>query len=187
MMRLTLGAMPESHLGLRFDREARFASALPDSQDFLAASLHIHRPLAPVAGVVPVAALARPRTTTPWLTDAFALVDQIDQEAEEEGYPPIRDIAKRNAKSVLFMAGRSSLEPAVYASMDGEIAIYFKSRSAPSALLILLDNDGGAGCYWSMGGESEHQRHDDGSQLPEDFLLAHLRALGGLPLSQSLV
>ena len=123
----------------------------------------------------------------PWLSDAFAVVDRIDQEAEEEGYPPIHDIAKRNAKSVLFMAGRSSLEPAVYASMDGEVAIYFKSRSAPSALMILLDNAGGAGCYWSMGGESEHQRHDDASELPEDFLLAHLRALGGLPLSQSLV
>jgi len=123
----------------------------------------------------------------PWLAAAFALVDQINQEAEEEGYPPIGELAKKNAKRMLFITSRSPLEPAVYASMDGEIAIYFKSRSAPSALLVLLDNEGGAGCYWSMGGKSEHQRHDDASQLPEDFLLAHLRALGGLPLSQSLV
>ena len=187
MMPLIPSANPETHLGLRFDREARFASARPDSQSFLAATLHTHLPSTPVAGIVRSAPFAGPRTTMPWLAGAFALVDQIDQEAEEEGYPPIGDIAKKSAKSVLFMAGRSSLEPAVYPSMDGEIALYFKSRTAPAALLILLDNEGGAGCYWSLEGMSEHQRHDDASQLPEDLLQAHLRALGGLPLSQSLV
>ena len=97
MMRLTPGEKPESRLGLRFDREVRFASAPPDWQNFLAAALHTHRPLGPVSRSVPVPMLARPRTSMPWLSDAFAVVDRIDQEAEEEGYPPIRDIAKRNA------------------------------------------------------------------------------------------
>ena len=122
----------------------------------------------------------------PWLADAFALVDEIDREVEEEGYPSIGELAKRNARRVLFMAGRSTIEPAVYASMDGEIAIYFKARSAASALLILLDNEGGAGCFWSLSGKSEHERLNDASQLSESFLRTHLLALGGLPLSQSL-
>ena len=187
MMPLAASSKPEAHRGLRFDREARFATPPLNSQDFLARSPDALRPTARVGRIERAARFGEPRGMMPWLTAAFALVDHIDQEAMEEGYPPIGDLAKRNARRVLFMAGRSSLEPAVYPSMDGEIAIYFKSRAAPSALLILLDNEGGAGSYWSMGGGNKHQRHDDASEFPEDFLLAHLRALGGLPLSQSLV
>ena len=120
-----------------------------------------------------------------WLKDAFAQVDRINREAEEEGYPRISELAKRNAKHVLSMAGRSSVEPVMYPSMDGEIAIYFKSPVAAAALLILLNNDGGAGSYWSVGGKSQRRRHEDAAKLPPDFLSTQLRALGGLPLSQS--
>ena len=120
-----------------------------------------------------------------WLKDALAQVDRINREAEEEGYPLIGERAKRNARHVLSMAGRSSIEPVVYPSMDGEIALYFKSPVAAAALLILLNNDGGAGSYWSVGGKSQRQRHDDAARLPPDFLSTQLRALGGLPLSQS--
>ena len=84
------------------------------------------------------------------------------------------------------MAGSSPLEPAVYPSMDGEIAVYFKSPVAPSALLILLDNQGGAGCYWSHRGGSERRRHDEASELSDGFVHNQLRVLGGSALSQSL-
>ena len=120
-----------------------------------------------------------------WLKDALAQVNRINREAEEEGYPLIGELAKKNAKHVLSMAGRSSVEPVVYPSMDGEIAIYFKSSVAAAPLLILLNNDGGAGSYWSVGGKSQRQRHKDASKLPPDFLSTQLRALAGLPLSQS--
>ena len=120
-----------------------------------------------------------------WLKDALAQVNWINREAEEKGYPLIGDLAKKNAKHVLSMAGRSSVEPVVYPSMDGEIAIYFKSPVAAAALLILLNNDGGAGSYWSVGGKSQRQRHEDAAKLPPDFVSTQLRALGGLPLSQS--
>ena len=46
-----------------------------------------------------------------WLKDALAQVDRINREAEEEGYPLIGERAKRNARHVLSMAGRSSIEP----------------------------------------------------------------------------
>ena len=125
------------------------------------------------------------RVMANWLKDALAQVDRINREAQQEGYPRIDERAKRNAKHVLCMASRSSIEPVVYPSMDGEIAIYFKSPVAPAALLILLNNDGGAGTYWSVGGKSQRQRHDDATKLPPDFLSIRLRALRGLPLSQS--
>ena len=120
-----------------------------------------------------------------WLKDALAQVNRVNREAEEEGYPPINELAKKNAKHVLSMAGRNSIEPTVYPSMDGEIAIYFKSPVAAAALLILLNNDGGAGSYWSVGGKSQRQRHEDASRLPPDFLSTRLRALRRLPLYQS--
>ena len=122
----------------------------------------------------------------PWLTNALEYVTQIDHEAQEAGYPPIGNVAKKNATRVLFIAANSPLEPEVYASMDGEIAVYFKSPAAPAALLILCDNNGGAGCYWSIHGKSDRRRHDDASELPVDFVRKQLRALGGAPLSQSL-
>ncbi len=120
-----------------------------------------------------------------WFESALAQVDRIHQEAEEEGYPRIDERAKTSARYVLYPAVRSSIEPVVYPSMDGEIAIYFKSLTAADALLILLNNDGGAGLYWSEGGKSRRRRHDDARKLPRDFLPIRLRALGGLPLSQS--
>lgn len=129
---------------------------------------------------------ARGSMVQPWLKDALEHVDRIDLEGREEGYPPISDVAKSNAKRVLFIAGEGSLEPDVYPSMDGEVAVYFKSTVAPAALLILLNGEGGAGCYWSIRGKSERQRFDDASELPAGFVRAQLRALGAAPLSQSI-
>ena len=157
-----------------------YAAPVWESQNVSAGAFQTHD-----TRLQPTFARAQPMAKS-WLREALEHVDRIDQEAREEGYPPIGDVAKRNAKRVLFIAGRSSLEPAVYASMDGEIAVYFKSPVAPAALLILLDDEGGAGCYWSLRGKSECQRHGDASELPDGFVRTQLRALGGSPLSQSL-
>ena len=170
----------------RFDveRQARFATTAPRSQNVVAGEFRVHT-AGGQARVLHIARWRQPPMAASWLEDAFAQVDRVNQEAKEEGYPPITELAKRNARHVLRMAGTSPIEPAVYPSMDGEIAVYFKSPTAASALLILLDNEGGAGCYWSVRGNSERRRHQDASKLPSDFLSAQLRALGGLPLSQS--
>lgn len=159
------------------EREARLASTTWKPQNMIPRTFQTLR--------------ARPKVkpgamVKPWLKDALEYVDRIDQEAREEGYPPIADVAKRNARRVLFIAGSGQLEPHVYPSMDGEVAVYFKSPVAPAALLILLNDEGGAGCYWSIRGKSERQRYDDASELPPGFVLAQLRALGGAPLSQTL-
>ena len=186
MMPLALDSGRQAHRSQPFAREVQFATTRQFAQERMAGSIHSDRPTGRETRIVRAATFGERRATVPWLGEALTLVDEIDREAEEEGYPTLGERAKKNARRVLFMTGRSSIEPAVYASMDGEIAIYFKSRVATSALLILLNNDGGAGCYWSLAGKSEHERHDDASQLPEGVLLTHLRALGGLPLSQSL-
>lgn len=119
-----------------------------------------------------------------WIARALARLKRMDEEAAEESYPPINDEAKRRARRLLFAVGGCPIEPAVYPSMDGEIAIYFKSPIAAAALLILVDNEGGAGCYSSIHGESRRRRYDDSSMLPDDFLKERLRALKGTVLSQ---
>ena len=119
-----------------------------------------------------------------WMPNALAQLSQIDKEAAEEGYPPISDTAKRSVERLLFALGDSPIEPAVYPSKDGEIAIYFKSPVVMAALLILVNNRGGAGCYASTHGENRRWRCDDSSVLPDEFLKEQLRALGGASLWQ---
>ena len=185
MMPLAVDSEGQAQRSRPFAREVPFAATRRSAQKRTAGNFHSDRPTGRETRIVRAVPFGEPRARVPWLGEALKLVDEIDREAEEEGYPTIGERAKRNARRVLFMAGRSLIEPAVYASMDGEIAIYFKSRVAASALLILLNNEGGVGCYWSLAGKSEHERHNDASQLPEGILLTHLRKLGGWPLSQS--
>ena len=170
------------------ERKARLASTPGRSQSMNTGILQRRgtgRPATPGSSGS-IADQTRQPMVQPWLTNALEYVKQIDHEAQEEGYPPIGNVAKRNATHVLLIAASSPLEPEVYASMDGEIAVYFKSPAAPAALLILCDNNGGAGCYWSIHGKSDRRRHDDASELPVDFVHRQLRALGGEPLPQSL-
>ena len=125
----------------------------------------------------------RPAT---WFQDGLNQVDLIDQEAQEEGFPSPTEVAKRNAKHVLAKTRTSFIEPDVYPSMDGEIALYFKSPFAAAGLLILIDSQGGADAFWSADGKSEREHYKDAWDLPTDALWGRLRRLGGSPLSQSL-
>ena len=119
-----------------------------------------------------------------WMPDALAQLSQVDEEAAAEGYPSISDVAKSSVERLLFALGDSPIPPAVYPSMDGEVAIYFKSPVATAALLILVNNHGEVGCYASMRGENRRRRYDDSSVLPDKFLKEQLRALGGASLWQ---
>ena len=167
------------------ERDARLASTAWKSQNMSPGEFQTHG-TGLQASSMAMAGPTRGAMVKPWLKGALEYLNQIDQEAREEGYPPISDVAKSNAKRVLFIAGSGSLEPHVYPSMDGEVAVYFKSPVAPAALLILLNDEGSAGCFWSIRGTSERRRYDDASELPVGFVLAQLRALGAAPLSQSL-
>ena len=184
MMAQALSQLPEQPRRFDVERRTRVAMIQSRPQNQLLGSPGTYS-FRVRAGAVPIVPWSPPQMAASWLKDALAQVDRVNQEAAEEDYPPIGELAKRNAKHVLAMAGRSLIEPDVYPSMDGEIAIYFKSPVAAAGLLILLDNEGGAGCYWSVSGKSERRHHEDASKLPPDVLSAQLRALGGSPLSQS--
>lgn len=184
MMAQALSQLPDPLHRFDVERRTRLATNPSRSQNLLSGSSGTYS-----FGAQPRTVRVVPMSLSPmaasWLEDALAQVDRVNQEAEEEDYPLIGKLAKKNAKHVLSMAGRSLIEPDVYPSMDGEIAIYFKSQVAAAGLLILLDNEGGAGCYWSVSGKSERRHHEDASKLPPDLLSAQLRALGRSSLSQS--
>ena len=185
MMMQALSRESDFAVSFHRERETRLASTAWKSQSMSPEAYQTYGTGVQASSGV-MAVPTRGAMVKPWLKDALKYVDQIDQDAREEGCPPISDVAKSNAKRVLFIAGSGSLEPHVYPSMDGEVAVYFKSPVAPAALLILLNDEGGAGCFWSIRGKSERQRYDDASELPVGFVLAQLRALGAAPLSQSL-
>lgn len=119
-----------------------------------------------------------------WLRRAVACLRSIDGEAAEEGYPPVGDVAKAVAKRLLLAAQIVPWAPAVYPSMDGEIAIFFKSPGAAAALTILVNDRGETGLYWSSRSGNMRKRYRDSWQLPDDFMTAKLMALRAPALSQ---
>lgn len=137
----------------------------------------------PPASLVPDSSL---QSGPAWFKDALAHVDLIDVEAQEEGFPTTTDVAKRSAKHVLAKIRSSFIEPDVYPSIDGEIALYFKSSVAAAGLLILIDSKGCADCFWSADGKNEREHYKDAWDLPADVVRGRLRMLGALPLFQSL-
>ena len=119
-----------------------------------------------------------------WLWRSVACLRSIDGEAAEEGYPPVGDVAKAVAKRLLFAARIVPWAPAVYPSMDGEIAIFFKSPDAAAALTILVNDRGETGLYWSSRSGNMRKRYRDSLHLPDDFMKAKLMALCAPALSQ---
>ena len=184
MMTQALSDSPHARPRIGVERQARLAAEILTSQSTIAQAGH-----SPSGGkqtqAIQSATWGRQRRGRGWLARALAQLDQIDHEVEEEGYPTIGDVAKRNARRLLFLTNSSPVEPTVYPSMDGEIALYFKATSAAAALLFQFDNDGGAGCYWSSGTQSARKRFEDGSNLSEEFVWKQLRLLGGAPVSQT--
>ena len=183
-MTQALSDSPHARTRIGVERQARMAAVILTSQSTTAQAGHA-RSGGKQALATRTATWGRQVRGRGWLARALTQLERIDREVAEEGYPTIRDAAKKNARRLLFMTSSSLIEPTVYPSMDGEIALYFKAPSAAAALLIQLDNDGGAGCYWSSGTQSERKRFDDGSDLPEEFVWKQLRLLGGAPVSQT--
>ncbi len=112
-----------------------------------------------------------------WYPDALERLKKINEEAVDQDYPAVGEDAKAEAARLLRAMRTIPWEPAIYPSMDGEIAIYFKSPRATAALLILLDDSRQAACYWSTDAENTRKRYEDVSELPDEFLKAKIRTL----------
>lgn len=117
----------------------------------------------------------RPRTD--WLQDALAELESIDDEITEEALPEIQSHTKDKARAIISALATQSVAPTVYPTMDGEVALYFKSPVATSSLLILVCNDGQAACFSHIAGKNRRARYEDATELPDEFVKAQLRAL----------
>ena len=124
--------------------------------------------------------------TSPGLEEVLEELERIDEEAKEEGYPPASDQAISEARRLLHATGTFPVKPVAYPSMDGGVAIYFKSPTMPSAMLVLVGNNGNAACYTSIHEKMEHKAYGNSSELPDEFLKTRLRSLCGLPRSHKL-
>ena len=80
---------------------------------------------------------------TRWIDEAIRELCKIDEEIAEDGLPPIKDSAKLLAKRVLVKLDTMGIDnsPYVYPTMDGEIAIDFKSQNYSLLILIINENN----------------------------------------------
>ena len=126
-----------------------------------------------------------PEPSRGWLPRALDCLLAIDCEAAEEGYPPIGAAAKTVAKYLLFAARIVPWAPAVYPSMDGEVAIFFKTPDAAAALMFLVNNRGETGLYWSAPSGNARKRYRESRHLPDEFMREKLMALCAPALAQT--
>ena len=123
---------------------------------------------------------------TSWIDDAIKQLGELDEEIAEEGYPSINDKTKRTAKKILADLNSLKIEssPFGYPTVEGEIAIDFKSRNY--SMLILVINEKSVETYSSFfNSDTEYQNYSASFENIYDFTTSQLRALRGTSLSQS--
>lgn len=113
-----------------------------------------------------------------WLEAALGEWEEIDEEAAEEGFPPISETAKRNARHIVTELAKGPYpSPALYPTRDGEVAILFQERKARASVLILCDDSGGCSCFSTIEGKNKRARYDDATELPDEFIRGQLLRL----------
>lgn len=116
---------------------------------------------------------------SPLLSDALSDLEQVDEEAREDGSPIPSPLAHGNARRLLERMFRiRQIRYSLYPLHDGEIVI--EARSARGSVLVVCRSDGGIGCSARIDGESRTERYYDVSGLPNDFMRYMLRELTGL-------
>ena len=85
----------------------------------------------------------RYKSKSKWFDEAIKQFCEIDEEIAEDGLPPIKDSAKLLAKRVLVKLDTMGIDnsPYIYPTMDGEIAIDFKSQNYTLLVLIINENN----------------------------------------------
>lgn len=111
-----------------------------------------------------------PHVNTVDLDGALEDLDDVDREAQEEGFPRPDDLAKLNAGRLL--RGMYFVLPRrfeVYPTPGGEIAITVPGGHARS-VIVVCDSDGGALCSVNIDGAHRRARYCDASILPDGFV-----------------
>ena len=115
---------------------------------------------------------------TSWFDDAIKELGEIDEEIVEEGYPSINDNTKETAKQILIDLNTLKIEssPYVYPTIEGEIAIDFKSKNY--SILILVINEKIVETYSSFyDSDTEYHKYTIPFENIFDFTISQLRAL----------
>lgn len=120
---------------------------------------------------------AQVHSAADWLPGALRELDEIDEEIEEDGLPPVNEIARAHARRVLLALSSQPLAPNVYPTGDGEISLSFKAPGGSMTFHVLLDNRGEAAWLSAGEGKDSFGRHMNASDLPIDFVMERLRAL----------
>ena len=111
------------------------------------------------------------------LHDILRDLNEVQNEAHEEGFPVPPDTALERARRVLLrMYSILSRRYEIYPTPDGEIAIDVPGEVGRS-VLVLCDPNGGALCLVNMNGNPRRAYYSDTDRLPDGFLSEALSEL----------
>lgn len=111
------------------------------------------------------------------LESCLEQLQYINQESIEENYPEISKQSIETAKNLLYKLCDFPIDPEVYPSMYGDVSIYFKSKSKPSAVLLRVVSDQCVVCHSSIDGENKEKIYNGISEIPDEFMENRLQAL----------
>ena len=119
-----------------------------------------------------------PATLSDELPAALSDLQEVTEEAQEEGFPIPTPIAFGNAERCLGeMYEIYPRRYEVYPTHDGEIVIDAPSGFGTSVVLM-CDSAGGALCLVNLKSGQRHRRYASAHAFPDDFLRDSLIALG---------
>lgn len=111
------------------------------------------------------------------LAEALYDLDQVTEEAGEEGFPAPSEKAVQNAKRLLRqMFHLSNRRYEIYPTQDGEVAIDAPDGPGRSVLL-LCDSNGGALCMVNLPSGHRRARYFTTDMLPDGFVREALNDL----------
>lgn len=104
------------------------------------------------------------------LFDALRDLDQVGDEAEEEGFPAPSEVAARNAAGLLMqMFAWSNRRYEIYPTPDGEIAIDAPDGQGQS-VLVLCASSGDVLCLVNVKTGHRRARYSTAAMLPDGFI-----------------
>ena len=114
---------------------------------------------------------------SPSLNEALHELEQVADEARNDGSPVPSPLAHDNARTLIEQMYRiCRLRYTVYPLYKGEIVIEAMSESQDS-VLVVCRSEGDIGCFVNMDDQSRQERYHDISGLPNGFLREALREL----------
>ena len=116
-----------------------------------------------------------------WFPEALDELADACREAQEEGYAPVSDLARKNAENLLSeLAERVIQAPMVHCTPEGGIAVDFRNPEQDAGVLIISEPDGEGVCFYEHGGKRGRMRCSDAGDLLEEAGGWHALARAGL-------